>query len=157
MALNEKQASVNDELYKATKQAETALLGSILIAGTGSGCPEMAHVKATVDPRDFTDGHLRTPENRRSRIFTAMLQCDTHPDQIAVARKLAETDTLASDDIAYMSQCISTTPTSLDLQHYAEAVRDYSKQRRIRYHAEKGNTDALSRLTRPQFDGGIVL
>ncbi len=114
---------MNAELT-ATKEAEEMLLGSILIDATGGGSDEMTWLVNTLKPDHFSDGHLPRPGNVRSRIYSAMLECDRTPHQVNVARKMVNLETLDKMDIAYMSHCISITPTHLDLRHYAAAVKD---------------------------------
>lgn len=146
------------EVFEATRQAEMALLGTILIESAGRARPElMREIAATVRSDDFLDYHRY--DNQHSRIFSAMLSC-SYPDQIGVAQEMDRQGTLRTGDIAYMSLCIAETPCSLDYLHYARAVANYSLRRQIDYYNRKGDYDKVQELLKnhkPRFTGGIRL
>ena len=152
---------VNDplEITQATIQAEEILLGAILIDSSGDGSTKaIKDVAAILKPEDFR-GCIPTDKLEhwvwRARFFYAMTQCELPPHPVNLANKLAEMGLLQKHDISLMSHCVSCVPCSLDYPHYAKAVKDYSIQRQIKYHANLGNIDKLRNLTQTNFTGGV--
>ncbi len=114
---------MGDEL-NARLLAEESLLGAILIEATATHSLVIRQVQNLVNHTDFSDARER--DNRRSRIFKAMTQCD-HPEVVSVAQKLEDMKLLRAGDCAYLSHLITECPTSLDYLYYAKAVRKYSR------------------------------
>ena len=103
-------------------EAEEAVIGSLLIDGEAInqiGFLEVAHF--------FSD--------RTATIYEACKtlreQCESI-DQITVAQELDRQGKLkACGGVAYLSQLISVTPTSMDIEHYAKIVRDLAVFREL--------------------------
>lgn len=109
------------EVFEATREAEMALLGAILIMASIEDVP-----KLEVSPEDFLDYGLY--DNKHTRIYQAMLKCQ-RPHQINVARELNRQNKLKKYDCAYLSRLVATCPFPLDYLEYANAVKEYSNKR----------------------------
>lgn len=149
---------VNDmlEVTEAARQAESALLGSILIeAACAEITPEcLFPIRRLVQPADFMDFDV---QGCHSRIYAAMIKCE-HPDQVSVAQELQRQGQLRNLDCAYMSQLIAETPTSLDWRYYAKVVQENGRKRRAQYLAMNGDMEGTRRvLGAKRFEGGLPL
>ncbi len=111
------------EIINASFDAEDSLLGAILIDATNGSKQAINKAKTIVNPGDFHQYNNRL-------IFTAMLACKDAPHQINVARQMLNMGILEDGCVSQMSHCISITPTHLDYQDYADAVREYSQRHR---------------------------
>ncbi len=118
-----------DEVFIATKEAEEALLGAILIESASAGTRDaIKEVSNIIVVSDFEDGQFH--DGLRSRIYAAMLSCLEVPHQINVALELERTDKLHKGDCAYLCHLVSVCPCSLDYMDYAQAVISYSDKRK---------------------------
>ena len=110
-----------DKLQPFNEEAESAVLGSILID------PEMIKVISLL-PEDFYD-------ERNSTIYNVMLKLKTEGkgvNQITIAQMLDEQGKLEEvGGAGYFSHLVAETPTSLDCQHYADIVQNLSSSRRL--------------------------
>jgi hypothetical protein len=149
------------EISEATSQAESVLLGAILIESAGDGSNEaIRKISTVIKPSDFRGCNpTDKPEHWvwRARFFYAMTKCTLPPHSVNLANKLAELELLQRHDVSLMAHCIWQVPCSLDYMHYAKAVKDYSIRRQIEYYASKGDIKQLHRLTKPEYEDGIKL
>lgn len=135
----------------SASEAEDCLLGSILIESCRGDNEAIRKVSNILQPWDFkgcsqSDKPAYWATN--PKIYYAMLKCDLPPHIIAVSRKLVELDLLDIKHPAYMRHLEYSVPCSLDYLHYARAVKEYSLQRQVKYHAEKGNFGRINELTK---------
>jgi len=104
-------------------EAEEAVIGSLLIDG---GCLELIDLL----PEEFNG-------ERTSRIYQAC-RAVIKINQITVAQHLSDIGVLAEcGGAGYLSQLIATTPTSLDVEHYAEIVHKTYLQRQLMQESQK--------------------
>ncbi len=114
---------VNESLPPHDVEAEKAVVGSLLIDGES-----IFKVATFLRPEDFF-----TSENQL--VFDAcfsLYQRNESIDQITVARELAQRGRL--DEVggaAYLSHLVSTVPTSLHIEHYAQIVSRLAVMRRL--------------------------
>jgi replicative DNA helicase len=148
------------EVSEAIAESEEALLGSILIESTRGTDEAIRKVSQIIEPWDFR-GCVKTDKPERwvwrARIFYAMTLCELPPHQINVANKMFNLGILQNGDCALMSHLISVVPCSLDYMDYAKAVKNYSVKRQVKYLAERGDLKGLHKLTKSDFDEGIIL
>ncbi len=115
-----------DTLY--SQETECATIGSVLI-NPGA----MAFV-GHLQPEDF--GLLR-----HQAIWRALLALDRQKqplDILAVTEYMTQKGTLSeAGGPAYLTQLISTTPSSLNADIYAASVRSYARRRQVKAAAEK--------------------
>jgi len=147
------------EVTGAIYDSEECLLGSILIESTRGTNEAIREVSKLVEPGDFLGCMISDPPDRwtwRARMYYAMLQCELPPHTVNVAKKMVELEILHDKDLSLMAHCVAVVPCSLDYLHYARAVKDYSLQRKVKYHAAKGNFKRLNELTSNiKFMGGV--
>ncbi len=103
-----------------SSEAEAAVLGSVLID------PEVLDLVAPiVRVEDFLDERHRT-------IFKAMKDLGYGVDQLTLAADLQRKGkSEQAGGLAYLSQLVNDTPTSVNAEHYARIVADTSYQRRV--------------------------
>jgi len=110
-----------NRIYPHDIDAEECVLGSILLDSN-------AITKIALSEKDFYS-------ERNQNIFTAMMllaQRNVSINQITVAEELARADNLQKvGGASYLSHLISVTPTSLDIEYYAEIVNRYSFSRKL--------------------------
>jgi len=103
--------------------AEEAVIGSLLIDGTA-----IYKIASLLQPPDFYS-------ERNSLVYDACLslyQRNEAINQITVAQELARREKLDTcGGAAYLSHLISTCPSSLDIEHYAQIVYRLSLMRRL--------------------------
>jgi replicative DNA helicase len=118
-----------DKLPPHDIDAEEAALGSLLIDSAA-----IYKIDGLVQPQDFYG-------ERNRWIYEACLalrQRDEAINQITVAQELARQGKLEScGGAAFLSHLISTCPTSLDIEHYAQIIYRLSIMRRLINAAEK--------------------
>jgi replicative DNA helicase len=104
-------------------EAEKAVIGSLLVDGEA-----ISKVADFLEPAAFF-----TPENQW--IYDACLDLFWHSEainQITIAHKLAQKDKLEEvGGAAYLSHLISTVPTSLHIEYYAQIVSRLYMMRRL--------------------------
>jgi replicative DNA helicase len=114
---------INESLPPHDVDAEKAVTGSLLIDGES-----IFKVASFLRPEDFF-----TPENQWIYdVCFSLYQRNESIDQITVARELAQKGRL--DEVggaAYLSHLVSTVPTSLHVEHYAQIVSRLSVMRRL--------------------------
>jgi replicative DNA helicase len=114
---------INESLPPHDVDAEKAVTGSLLIDGES-----IFKVATFLRPEDFF-----TPENQWIYdVCFSLYQRNESIDQITVARELAQKGRL--DEVggaAYLSHLVSTVPTSLHVEHYAQIVSRLSVMRRL--------------------------
>jgi len=119
-----------DEFQLHNLEAEEAVIGSIIIDNSQL---DLINLK----PEDFVDSMTQ-------KMFRAILELkeeDMVIDQLTLSHKLG-------DGAAYISHCVSITPTSLDCPYYAEIVKKLSQQRRLIKLAEAGDFEGASKVLR---------
>ena len=95
------------------QQAEEAVLGSLLLD---------AECRVDLEERDFF-------LEANQLVYRAMVATE-HRDQITVAHELLRNETLQkAGGVSYLSYLVSITPTSLHAGHYAQIVKDCSRNR----------------------------
>ena len=103
--------------------SEASVLGAIFI---NPDC--LPEVQGILSARDFSRARNRL-------IYRAMLKLNdagTPPDQVLVARALHEEQNLeACGGIPYIGQLIASTPTSVNVEHYARAVAEGGAKRQL--------------------------
>ncbi len=113
----------NEKLPPYDVEAEEAVIGSLLIDGDA-----MFEIAAFLKGEDFF-----TPQNRW--IYDACFSLyERHEliNQITVAHELAQRDKLEEvGGVAYLSKLVSTVPTSLHIESYAQIVSRLSVMRRL--------------------------
>ncbi|MBM3119005.1 MAG: replicative DNA helicase [Chloroflexi bacterium] len=114
---------INESLPPHDVEAEKAVIGSLLIDGES-----IFRVATFLRPEDFF-----TPENQWIYdVCFSLYQRTESIDQITVARELVQRGRL--DEVggaAYLSHLVSTVPTSLHVEHYAQIVSRLSVMRRL--------------------------
>jgi len=144
---------------EATLDAEENLLGAIMIQSCFDDHIAIDAVKDILQPTDFNGCWLKDRPFSwpvHARVYFAMTQCETAPNQVTVALQMAKLDILQLHDCMHLSHYVAYCPCSLDYLHYAKAVKEYSTLRQVRYHAEKGNLNKLHELTKPaKYIGGV--
>jgi len=147
----------NSEVFIATREAEGALLGAILIEAAGGSRQVIDEVRFMVELTDFLDAPFY--DDQHTRLYLAMLSCADPPNQVVVAKEMYNEGTLRKGDCSYLCTLISTCPCSLDYKYYAKAVADYSLKRKLDYHTNKGNFEKaralLNKRNKPKYTGGI--
>ena len=111
-------------------EAENAVIGSLLIGGSIR--------EITLSPEDFY-----SVESKCAYEAISKLQCI---NQITVCQEIDRAGKLNECGPAYLSKCISETPTHLDLVYYAEIVADLAYQRRIINTVESSKFDDLPQI-----------
>lgn len=119
---------VTGELREAVLQAERVLLGCILIYSSDGATEAIDHCRKHLFPEDFIDAQYRDPNNIHSRIYQAMLKCQS-PHQLSTAQMMNELKLLRAKDISYLSYCIETAPCGLAYDDYCQVVKRYSLAR----------------------------
>ena len=114
---------MKEQELEIIKLTEAALLGALLIAGSEGDMAPIETVKKMVTKEDFLPNYQ---DQLHRRIFLAMTEGKT--DQITVANRMNDKGTLQPRDIAYMSELIAETITSLDYEHYAKLVADNAER-----------------------------
>lgn len=124
-----------DEVQTATRLAEQALLGAILIESSCGSMTAIHTARGRVRPEDFL-GYLATakPWDRciHARIYQAMLSCQLPPHQINTAQEMNRLHILQPGDCAYLLELISLCPCALDYKSYAVVVARYAELRGIK-------------------------
>lgn len=116
---------ITPELIIATREAERALLGCLLVAGAIEQYP-MKQVRDIVSFDDFLDSKFY--DNKHSRIYKAMLAFD-NPNQVNVALEMNRQNILRSGDCGYLRNLVADCVSSLDFMSFAKCVKGYSAQR----------------------------
>lgn len=142
----------NLRLTGAEQQAEESLLGAILLESSDSSKESIRKASSIIHYSDFygfNPGHDKQPKlwPIRSRIFHAMTQCPEAPHQINTALQMDRLGILQDGDITYMQHLVVICPCPLDYADYAKAVKEYSVKRLVKYHADRGNLQAIEKLT----------
>jgi replicative DNA helicase len=101
--------------YDAMKEAEQALLASVLIDPKW-----IAQVKLLVKPEYFSDWHKDITKCNRARLFKGM---------VLLRQKMLEQNLYQDGDVNSWNNMISEMPTSCDCLLYVEVVRKYFAQR----------------------------
>jgi hypothetical protein len=121
-----------DEQFTAAREAEAALLASILIA------PEtLAEVREKVKPEDFQDARFH--DNLHARIYRAMLTTGL-PNQVNVAKALDKAGRLQKGDCSYLCTLVAGA-IGIDTMEYAGAVLQYSRERQGQLSVEEEEID----------------
>ncbi len=110
------------EIVEATFEAEECLIGALLIESTRGTRQAIERVAQIIAATDLHTG-------QQSRIFLAMLSCESPPHQVSVALELDRKGLLQEGDCAYLRLCVSVVGCSLDYEDYANAVKYYSQAR----------------------------
>lgn len=114
--------SNTDEVIKATRQAEYALIGSLLIDATDGAIDVINYLKENLSPNDFYDDDIK-------RYYQAALSCALPPNQVNLAAELNRTGQLRKGDIQRLLYCLSVCPTYLDYDYYTIQVKEYARKR----------------------------
>lgn len=115
-----KPAPYKSELWFATIEAESALLGAIL---TVSKTRKPIHeVSLILSPSDFLE------ETHRD-IFKAMLAAELPPNQITIAQEVYKLTGGKHVYAAEMCEMIANCPCCLDYLYYAKVIRGYADER----------------------------
>lgn len=112
----------NEEVSRATKDAEDCLIGAILVESTRGDRTAINGVARFIEP-----SHFKYTINRR--IYSAMLSCPLPPHQINVANELFTRNILEPDDCSFLAYLVSLVPCSLDYIDYAKSVLQFSQVR----------------------------
>ena len=110
------------EANQLMRDAEEALIGSILISASNGDREPIDELKGFISPIDFNDERLR-------RIYKAMCDLKTAPHPINVAQELNRTNQLKEYDCSHLLHLISICPTWMDYLDYAKVVKDFSLKR----------------------------
>jgi replicative DNA helicase len=110
--------------YDAMKEAEQALLASILIDPKW-----ITQVKLLVKPEYFSDWHKDITKCNRARLFKCMVLCEPYPNMIVLRQRMLEQNLYQDGDVNNWNNMISEMPTSCDCLLYVEVVRKYFAQR----------------------------
>lgn len=149
----------DSEVFTATREAEGALLGAILVEASRGNRQAIHEVKFIVEPTDFLDAPFY--DDQHTRIYRAMLSCADPPNEVVVAKQMDNEGTLRKGDCSYLCMLIATCPCSLDYEYYAKAVADYSLKRKLHYNTNKGNFKKaralLNNRNKPKYTGGITV
>jgi len=113
------------EVREATREAEAALLGAILIDSSDGSIDAISHARARLSPKDFIT-------ERHQIIYQAMLNCTESPDIIVVTQQLAKIKHLDQHMIAFLNELIALCPTHLHYKAYTDIVKEYSEGRQGR-------------------------
>lgn len=126
------------ETQEATRIAEQALLGAILVESSYAGSKAILSVRGLVNPEDFL-GYLPTAKPwgqcRHARIYRAMqslLSSKDAPHQINTAQEMNRLHILQPGDCGYLCELVSLCPCSLDYRSYAKVVANYAEGRGIK-------------------------
>ena len=144
------------EVEIATDIAEEYLLGALIMQADISSVKTVKRIITHLDFQGcFQNAH---PANwpRHARVFYAITLCDRPPHEINVALKMDELGILDKNDCAHLVRFVRVTPCALDYMDYANAVKQYSVQRQVKYHAGAGNYQKLNQLTQSvKYTGGV--
>ena len=103
--------------------AEEAVIGSLLIDSDS-----FLHVSNLITPDDF----YRERNRLCFAACTNLFQRSEAIDQVTLARELSRTDQLENaGGMAYLSHLVSTTPTSIHAEYYAQVVSNTAIMRRL--------------------------
>ena len=103
--------------------AEEAVIGSLLIDSDS-----FLHVSHLITPDDF----YRERNRLCFAACTNLFQRSEAIDQVTLARELSRTDQLENaGGMAYLSHLVSTTPTSIHAEYYAQVVSNTAIMRRL--------------------------
>ncbi len=125
--------------------AEENVIGSLLIDG------EAIHqISSFLKPEDF----YREKNQWCYQSCLSLYESDTAIDQITIAQDLARQQKLeALGGPAYLSHLVSTVPTSLHVEHYAQIVYRLSMMRKLIVAA--GQVAAIGYEADPDVDGAL--
>lgn len=109
--------------------AEEAVIGSLLIDGEA-----ISKIVTLVHKSDF----YHEPDSEIYQVCSALYERRESINQITVAQELSRLGKLElCGGVAYLSHMISTVPTSLDIEHYAQVVKRLGVSRRAIVLAER--------------------
>lgn len=112
-----------NETYYATVETEKQLLGAILIDASTVTRESINKVALILSPEDFANQF-------HQRVYSAMLTCGSAPHYISVAKELDRTNKLAEGDVSALIMLVAENYcTHLDIEHYANLVKEYSNER----------------------------
>ena len=116
-------------LMEVRQEAERALLGVILLLGSGDrvvlwdgeteSLSALTDIKSKITASDLFDSQFHDP--RHAKIFTAMTHCE-HPHEIAVAEELNNMGELNPGDCAYLKHLISQCPCVIAYQDFIDTI-----------------------------------
>ena len=114
-----------DESFQAAKEAERALLGALLVAGSSGDPAPITESQKVVKPSDFLDHGF--PDDLHTRVFQAMIAAGKS-DQVTVAQQLNTQDRLQKGDCSYLLDLVANC-VGIECEQYAQAVHSYAEQR----------------------------
>lgn len=137
------------ESETAAYTAEENLLGAVMIQSSFGDKTAIEAVSLILETIDFEGCFLKDKPYiwpPHARVYYAMLYCENSPHQVNVALQMDKLGILRLEDCAHLAYYIRMTPCSLDYLDYANAVKEYSTMRQVKYHADKGNFEKLNQI-----------